>query len=329
MQTKLTKTIFIYIISFIYAYIFASLPNDLFRDRANYLVYAERSNEIMERYNGLAAIFNEPLFLLSNKLLNTFFSYEIIPSIFVFFICFTISFIILVRSKNIILGIVGIICILSMAQTFHLQLVILRQGLATCLLLWLVHLAWNKKYFLYLVLCLSFIHSSIFIIFLFLVTDKLINYFISDKIIYRVMILILISTFVSVLIIPFAELLSMRQAQEYNQSTASISGGNFALYSLILMTLLSQRKKDFSNDGIYTISLIGISIYIGMYFFSPFSGRLISTFIPFIICTLCYFNNIRAYAILVLITIINLFIFSSTIINNSLTPKGVMIFNSF
>ncbi|MEQ4702819.1 EpsG family protein [Providencia huaxiensis] len=323
-----TNKIFIILCSTLYSYILATLPNYIFRDRANYLVYAEKSNEILQQYNGISVISNEPLFLLINTVLNSIFPLEIIPNIIVFFISFTISYIILVRSKNILLGILGILCILSIAQMFHLQLVILRQGLATALLLWIVYFFWNKKYFLYLVFILAFIHSSMLLIVFFFLIDKITKKYISHKIEYRIIVLLFISFFTSILIIPIAELLSMRQAKEYDDISNSVGGGNFILYSLILITLITQQKKIFLDDGIYTATIIGISIYIGMYFISPLSGRLISTFTPFIICTLCYFNNLRSYLLLLIIISINSFIFYSTVINNSLTSEGILFLNN-
>ncbi|MEY0220234.1 EpsG family protein [Providencia rettgeri] len=323
-----TNKIFIILYSTLYSYILATLPNYIFRDRANYLVYAEKSSEILQQYNGISIISNEPLFLLINTVLKSIFPLEIIPNVIVFFISFTISYIILVRSKNMLLGILGILCVLSIAQVFHLQLVILRQGLATALLLWIVYFFWNKKYFLFLVFVLAFIHSSMLLIVFFFLVDKITKKYISHKVEYRIIVLLFISFSTSILIIPIAELLSMRQAKEYNDISSSVGGGNFILYSLILMTLITQQKKIFLDDGIYTVTIIGISIYIGMYFISPLSGRLISTFTPFIICTLCYFNNLRSYLLLFIIISINSFIFYSTVINNSLTAEGILLLNN-
>lgn len=89
------------------------------------------------------------------------------------------------------------------------------------------------------------------------------------------------------------------------------------------MITLSQRKKIHVEDGFYVVALMGISVYLGMYFFSPFSGRLITSFLPFIICLMCMFGNLRALFLLTFFLIINSIVFKNTIEHNSLTDHGV------
>ncbi|MEQ5634069.1 EpsG family protein [Providencia manganoxydans] len=315
--------IFVVFVAVVYAIALSSLPNEFFRDRGNYIIYASDTDNIISRYTGLSLFSNEPLFLLINKFSSLFLSPELVPKLFVFFISFTICFFILYKSENFIIGLLGLIAILLLPQGFHLQFVILRQGIATCILLWITYFFWSKKYYLFYVFLIGFIHSGVFIIFAFLVLDKLFLSFISKKITYRILFLLAFSILVSFFIMPLAEILTMRQAKEHVADNITISGGNFILYGFILIALLTQKKEIHRLDGIYNIAIIGLSIYIGMYFFTQLSGRLISSFIPFIICTLCYFGNARAYVLLILIIVINSIIFINTIVNNSLTNEGV------
>lgn len=323
------KFITVILFSFLYGVILASLPHGAFRDRDSYLIYAIDSLDIISNYSGLSVITNEPLFLLLNGFLSFFISPDSILFLFVFFITFTVSFFVLIKSNNLILGALGLILLIVIPQAFHMQLVVLRQAISASLLMWFSYLFWNRRFFLLLVFGLGFIHSSMFMVFMFLVFDKFFSLFISNKIVFRAIIITFLSAAISFIILPAAELLSMRQAEEYSQVSASVSGGNFILYLTVLLIVLTQRKKKFSHDGIYVIAVVGISIYLGMYFFSPLAGRLITTFIPFIICVLCYFVNIRSFVLILSVIIINLLLFQNVVENNTLTREGVFILRSW
>ena len=140
--------------------------------------------------------------------------------------------------------------------------------------------------------------------------------------------LFFLSMGIGIMILPMAELLSMRQAEEYSQVELSVGGGNFILYTGVLLILLTQKRFLSEKDSIYIMTVLGLSIYLGMYFLSPFSGRLIATFIPFIILSICSFGNVRAYILLFFYVVVNGVIFLPTIMNDSLTAAGVTLINS-
>ena len=140
-----TTYIFSFFISLIYAYAMSNLPNEIFRDRYNYIIYAINSENILDNYVGLSLFTNEPFFLLFNKFLGFMVEPEIVPKVFVFFICFSLSFFIFYKCKNILIGLMGFIALLCAPQVFHLELVILRQGAAACILLLVTYFFWNSK----------------------------------------------------------------------------------------------------------------------------------------------------------------------------------------
>lgn len=78
------KTAFYFLAALIYGLLLASLPNELFRDRENYVVYASNFAIIFKQYNAITLLFNEPLFLLYNKVLSLFFPRKRYPEL-VFF----------------------------------------------------------------------------------------------------------------------------------------------------------------------------------------------------------------------------------------------------
>ncbi|WP_173497665.1 EpsG family protein [Shewanella sp. ISTPL2] len=321
--TKLKVFVF-FIFSAVFAFLLTLLPNELFRDRANYIIYAKDSLNIMERYDGIALFTNEPLFLLLNSALSFFFEPDVVPLFFVFFIAFTISFFIFFRSKNIFLVLLGFFALALVPQSFHMLLIVLRQAFAASLLMWFVFYFWKSKLFFPLVFCLGFIHSSTFIVLFFLILDKLFSITVTKNIFLRVSFIIFVSAFISFMILPIAEVLALRQASEYDEATSGGGGGNFILYLIVLFISLTQSKQKFTDDGLYIIAMLGVSIYLGMYFLSPFAGRLITTFMPFIICLMCSFGNKRALLLLSFFVLINSFIFKQAIESNSLTEQGII-----
>lgn len=319
---KIKSSVFVFC-SAIFAFLLTLLPNEYFRDRENYIVYAKNSLIIMERYDGIALFSNEPLFLLLNSALTFFFDSEVVPLFFVFFVAFTISYFIFIRSRNILLTALGFMALVLVPQSFHMLLVVLRQAFTAALFMWVAYYFWSSRFFLLLVFLLGFIHSSTFIVFAFLSIDKLFSLFISKVILLRVIILILVSAFVSFLIMPLAEALAFRQATEYQDAIGGGGGGNFILYMVVLLATLSQRKKIHAEDGFYVVAIVGVSVYVGMYFFSPFAGRLITTFLPFIVCLMCMFGNARAIILLAGFVLVNSLIFKGAIEDYSLSEQGV------
>jgi hypothetical protein len=312
-----------------YGLLLALLPNELFRDRYNYIVYAIDSLKIMARYDGLAVLTNEPLFLLLNSFLSNFFKPEVVPLAFVFFTGFTVSFFILYKSRNALVCFLGFLALILIPQSFHMQLVVLRQSFAASVLMWAIFFLGNRKYFKLVIFSLGFIHSSMFIVFFFVVVDGFFKQLISEKIAYRSLFLFAVSILISLLILPIAQILALRQATEYSSTLIGVGGGNFLLFGGILIILLTQYKQRYLNDGHYVMAMLGLSIYLGMYFFSPFAGRLMVSFLPFIICILCYFSNMRALTLMLLLILLNGAIFKQSIEAASLTKEGVSFFNQW
>tara|TARA_R110001583_G_scaffold14763_2_gene61567 strand:+ start:591 stop:1586 length:996 start_codon:yes stop_codon:yes gene_type:complete len=318
-----TKIVIYLFFSAFFAFLLTLLPNEYFRDRENYIVYAIDSLNIMGRYDGIALVTNEPIFLLLNTILSFFFEPNAVPLVFVFFIAFTISYFVFIRSKNILFVFLGFLAITLIPQSFHMLLIVLRQAFAASLLMWVAYYFWQSRLFLPLVFCLGFIHSSNFIVFAFFVIDKLFSIFISKNINARILFIIFVSGFISFMIMPLAEVLALRQATEYDNAKSGGGGGNFILYTIFLSIVLTQNKQRFVDDGLYVIAVLGIAIYLGMYFLSPFAGRLITTFIPFIICLMCFFGNKRALLLAIFFVLVNAFVFKQSIESNSLTDQGV------
>jgi hypothetical protein len=150
------KNVFFIFISFVYAFLLASYPNEFFKDRENYIVYARNFDIIADNYPLALYFFNEPLFLLYNKLLSFLVAPEIVPKVSVFLISFTTSYMILKKSRDPFFALLGFCFLFFIFYTFHLQLVALRQGLAAAFFIWLVYFFERKKIFYPLCFLLAF-----------------------------------------------------------------------------------------------------------------------------------------------------------------------------
>ncbi|MCA2470689.1 EpsG family protein, partial [Vibrio alginolyticus] len=211
----------------------------------------------------------------------------------------------LYKGRNALVCFLGFLALLFIPQAFHMQLVVLRQAFAASMMMWAILFLGHKRYFKLIIFLLGFIHSSMFIVFFFVVADSFFKQLVSEEIILRSLFLFTISIGISLLILPVAQLLALRQATEYSSTITGVGGGNFVLFSGILIMILTQYKRIYLNDGHYVIAILGLSIYLGMYFFSPFAGRLMVSFLPFIICLLCYFSNMRALILMVTLIFLN------------------------
>ncbi|NVP02084.1 EpsG family protein [Photobacterium damselae subsp. damselae] len=311
------KYLLVSVVSFIYASILSSIPSVYFRDRVNYYIYAKDFDRISSQYSTFSSkLFNEPIFLYINNFFS-FISSDKLILYFVFFIAFTCSFMILNYSRNAMYGLLGLCLLFFIPQTFHLQLVILRQGIATSLLLWFIFFNHNKLDYklLLFVLLLSFIHTSFFILLGMLLIDKILI----DKNI-RFFAQLTYGIFIGFSYHLIGIVFSIRQVTEsHMESVGSVSGISFIIWSSILYYIYRYYRA--TNDIIILISIYGLIFYLSNYFISPISGRIFSTFLPFILITLLKNMTKQRVVILIFLLLSNLLIFPTTISNNSLLIK--------
>lgn len=309
------------IISIIYASIMASFDMEYFRDRENYLIYATDSLIILENYlsvSKLVAIFNEPLFLFFNYLLSLIFQPEIILSILVFIASFTLSCIVLKESKKNLIVLLLLFFLLPLCSyTFHLQLVTLRQGLATSLFLFAVHKSDKLNVWLWAAFVSSFIHISFFIIFSALLLHKL--FCRNDNSLFKVIFIQLVFSLVmSIGLVFVGSYLGIRQVDEISNSSNSVSGGFFIIWLFIFTYIIYMNKKQLMNKY-FTLSIIFLTIYLTSYFTNPVAGRLMGTFVPFILITFGKMKSENSIPLLIFLFCIFLLTFSSSISGGSLT----------
>lgn len=325
-EKRQVKTLISIFVSTLYASILSLLSNDFFRDRENYILYAFYVDSKADRYSSIAYFFNEPLFIAYNKLLLYVFTPEMVPKVGVFFIAFTFSYFIFKYSKDMLLAILGLLLLFFVAYTFHLQLVVLRQGVATALLLWLVYLFWDKKILFPLIFLLSLIHVSFFIVFFILFYDYILSKYVEN---IKVRIFwILTTTFIgSFFLVSLGSSLGVRQAESSSLDVSKAGGGGFILFVFVLLFLFFRGFNNVYSDKYGRIAVLGIVAYLALYFTTPISGRLISTFLPFLYIYIVSYKNLKVIFAAIIFLIVNTYLYYDSIVGGSLSFEGVQHLN--
>lgn len=306
------------IVAIIYALLLAQIPELLFRDRDNYLRYADRPSHVFNenlKFGFLYAISNEPLFLAANYLLGLIFDPLLIPTIFAFITCFTLSFFLMKETKGFFLKIIALLYTFFIPFLFHLQLVTLRQGFAVSIFLIITMLTKDKKVWLRASFILGFVHTSFLIVFAFLFLEYILK---NKDYKLKIVIYIITSVGMALSILFIGSLLGARQTEVYENAQTSASGLSFLLYLSLLFLLLSRGEEYLNTCPYSSIAILGLTCYTSLYFTSPISGRLIATFLPFIFVSLFRTKKMLSYIYILIFLVLNFYIFEKAISSNSL-----------
>ena len=309
----------------IYVVFLTFMPNDWFRDRENYLIYAGSAESIQKLYSGLYFYFNEPLFLKINSFSSIFFDYKVIPQFFVFFISFTFCFNLMKNSKTIIVYILGIILLLTIPYIIQSQLVALRQGLATAIFMWGFLSFKDEKKVAVLILICAFIHSIYFLIFFFYCINFIFfkNLDFNRKLFFNSVGMICFSIF-SIAVVRF---FGLRQGEEYSENFNQGSGGAFILFVFVFVYLLVYGSKE--NKRLYDFSILGVLLFLSAYFLTPIAGRFFNTIAPFVVLLLVQRSRLIDILFLLFLSIIFVTLMFLSTYTSLLTIPDSIFINSF
>ncbi|MDX8239809.1 EpsG family protein [Acinetobacter pittii] len=294
---KILYFFFVCIISFLYISLYISIPNEILRDRANYILYATNFDSISQMRSGsFEYYFNEPLFLKINSLLSFFFSPEQIPFVFVFFNTLILMFLLAKKSRNVVLYILGLLSIIFIPYIFQGQLTALRQALATSLFLLAFYcLNDNKKVFFITLIC-SFIHSVFFLVSFFYLLNFIL--FKNRSFNFKMIMNFLLMLFISLSFFVISNLFGLRQGEVYSEEPSQVGGGSFVLFIIIFIIMYFNYKK-FQDNSTYFIAMMGMTLFLTGYFLTPLSGRLFNSFFPFLILFLVSYSRKLNYSLLI------------------------------
>ena len=290
-----------------YVFFLSLMPNGWFRDRANYLIYATDSESLIEHYNAANILFfNEPIFLYINVFLEKIIDYEYIPHFFLFFNTLMLLIFLTYKSKSFLMFFLGILLSLFVPYIIQSELVALRQGIATSIfILAFFFIKSEKKVATILFLC-ALIHSIFFLFFLIWILNF---YFFKDfelktKLFFNFLMIFILSF----LFLIVAQILGLRQGEEYQQNMeVQRNGGAFLLFFGVAIYLYLYGDKN--DKRLYEFTIIGLVIFLTTYFLSPIAGRFFNTIIPFVFFLLVSRSRILDILLLEFLLVIFLFLF--------------------
>jgi len=268
-KSVFSPLLLVWVFSFIYGGFLSSLPLDVFKDRAYYLIYAEYSWDIWLHYwDGglLVCLVNEPLWLFINIGLSAIFSPEGGLRIIIFFSATVVALNIL-RQDTRYLGWLIVFLLLPQVLTYHI--VLLRQGLAMAFFL----IGWfssNRIFRRVLFFVVPFIHSVFFFVISLLILTK-----VAKKLHLganlRTVLFVGLGVGVGVALGWVAALLGARQANEYLFIMADISGLGFIFWSVVLSLMFLQGNVFLRN---FSFELGSIVFYLTTYFLFEVTARI-------------------------------------------------------
>lgn len=279
-----------FFIAIAYAYILTIQPVDLFVDRNNYLSYALNSGEIFNRYltqGWLSIFFNEPGWLGINILLGSFLSPENILRVIIFFSSAITAYLVLKHEAKYF---IFLVLILFLPQVLKNNIIHLRQGLAIAVFLfgWF-SLRKNVRYAFFTFACL--IHASFFIVvFLMILNHFLIRSRLGFEL--RAAAIFFGGIFVGFLGLWLAGFLGARQANEYVDGAAEVSGLAFAFWAVIAGLCVLQGKSFLRNNSLQFSFII---FYLSTYFLLPVTARVFESGLIIIFISLLGLTSYRKY----------------------------------
>lgn len=254
------------VFSAIYALIFAIIPSHGFRDRENYLNYAENASEILHTYISaglLRALTNEPIWLAINTVLGTIFPGPVVVSIIAFFAAFGVAFFLLSQVRRPI-DLVIVTIILLAPSVFRTHLIQLRQGLAISvfLLALMVRIRGARWGIL---MAVPLIHSSFFLVIPLVALREISIKLRFSGFLTLLILLTVIATFVFS-IGTVSSLLRARQASILETYGSDISPFSLMMWTVLFMSALFQGKR-FIREHVLEVSTL--TFFFWAFFYMP------------------------------------------------------------
>lgn len=235
------KKLLFLLLALSYGLVSSQLPDSTFKDFHNYLVYAENSWAILIGYSlrgPVSVLANEPVWLLLNASLATYFVPETVVRLIIFLSGSSVSWLVLRHYPQ---HFVWLLLFLFLPQVIKNHLIHLRQGAAIALFLW----GWFSvnRTVRYLLFGLTpFVHASFyFVLALLWLTWTLRQIrFAADL---RTIAYIAVGLTVGVSAGWLAQVAGARQAAQYNFETTDVSGLGFLLWLMVAGILLTGGRK--------------------------------------------------------------------------------------
>ena len=279
--------------SIAYGLVLQALPLMLFKDRANYLNYAQDSANILNRYaeSGLLTVLaNEPVWLTLNITLAQFLSAEAILQSVIFIGASLFSYVFLrADPKNAI----WLILFVLTPQILKNFITHLRQGVGIAVFFagYIMH----GKYRRWVVMGLApFIHASFFFVLPFVIVPHMLERM-RLAIDVRLTVMSLLALVASLSIGIVAALVGARQVDAYDFAMTSVSGLGFVFWSAVFFIFLLEGRGFLQQRQSAASVLL---FYLLSYFFIEVTARIFESGLPLVLLAGLHLTGWRKWGFL-------------------------------
>jgi len=297
-KTSLKYRLMTFIVAIVYGGFLAGLPLMVFKDRANYLLYAAYSWSILSNYwsqSPLIALTNEPIWLLIDSVLAMFLSSETTLRIIIFVPAFVTAWLVLQQNPR---QFVWLVLILLFPAVIKNYIINLRQGLAISVFL----LGWftEKRPLRWLLMGTTpFIHASFFFVLGLLGMSKFaLKLRLGPDI--RTLLFAILGIIAGLGVGWIAAVLGARQSQEYDFAMANVSGLGFIFWGAVLVVMCFQGRGYMRS---HTFELGAIVFYLATYFFIEITARIFESMLILVLLAGMQLTGWRRAAFISLIII--------------------------
>lgn len=295
-------------LSLVYGGVLAALPLEAFRDRENYLRYASTSLILLDFYwstSPLAAMANEPLWLLLNAGLAEVFSPETSLRLIIFLPASLVAWNLL---RQDIRPFIFLIIFLLLPSVIVHHICMLRQGVAIAIFLtgWFSK---KKSVRVLLIAITPFIHSSFFIVLALILMSNMARR-IQLGTDLRTMLFVSAGLIIGGTLGWTASFLGARQAEQYNFSMGDVTGLGFIFWAIVLIVMCLQGRIFVRQ---YAFEIGTILFFLATYFITDVTARIFESTLPLVLIAGGHLTGWRRHVFYVLIVGYGLYYYTTNL----------------
>jgi hypothetical protein len=265
-------------IAVVYGLILAGLPLEDFKDRINYLNYAQDSALVLAgrvASGWHTAFANEPLWLVINILLGAFLRPEQVVRLLIFLPATVVAYFVLCRRPR---DFVWLFLFLLLPTVIKNHIIHIRQGLGIALFL----VAWHiqRAGLRWAILALTpLIHASFFFVLMLMGIVSIASRLrlAADL---RTVLVTTVALALGLTLGSIVGVVGARQGTEYQFDSAGVSGLGFSFW-LIVLLIFALQGRQFMREHAFAAS--AITFYLGMYFFVEVTARVFESTLIFVL----------------------------------------------
>lgn len=312
---SLLQKAFLATFSLFYGYLLQALPVMQFKDRANYLNYAENSAVILARNmeDGLIAVLaNEPVWLIINSSLALLLDPEAVIRFIVFVSASLFAYAFTRADPR---NSFWLILFLLMPQLLKNFIIHLRQGLGLAVF-FAGYFSSRRAWRLLLLAAAPLIHASFFVVLAFVMLPVILRN-IKLAIDVRLLTMAGFSLFVSLSIGFIAALVGARQVSSYDFAMTEVSGLGFLFWLAVAGLFVLQGKIHLERHQAAAGVLL---LYLLSYFLVEVTARIFESAMPLVLLAALAMTSWRRWAFISLFMVYCIVLWMMRL--SSLTPFG-------